>query len=241
MCYGPTRLSQKAWGAGVIKAYGYMGTVGQGRPPADDMRPQRDAIENYCSLNGMETVCWYREEEEEAGQNRSELARMMVDLETNTHGVKTVVVDRLDSLAADIMVQEAIIRDFERMGVRLISAAEGPDLCSTDPNRTLIRHMFGILAQYEKMILVQKLKAARRRVRRNEGNADSARRYGDGSSEERHVIRRIRLMRRRRKGGFKGMTCQQIADRLNAEGVQTKRGKRWTAPLVHYFATRNKS
>ena len=34
-------------------------------------------------------------------------------------------------------------------------------------------------------------------------------------------------MRRKRKGGLKGMTLQAIADQLNEEGIRTKTGKKW--------------
>jgi DNA invertase Pin-like site-specific DNA recombinase len=53
-------------------------------------------------------------------------------------GVRTVVIEKLDRLARDLMVQEHIIRDLQERGITLISAAE-PDLCSNDPTRKLLR------------------------------------------------------------------------------------------------------
>ena len=51
--------------------------------------------------------------------------------------------------------------------------------------------------------------------------------YGE-TPEEKHIIQRIRAMRRKRRNGTPGMTLQEIADRLNGEGITTKDGKTWT-------------
>ena len=40
--------------------------------------------------------------------------------------------------------------------------------------------------------------------------------------EEKRVVTRMKLMRRNKKGGFRGMTYQQIAETLNAEGIDTR-------------------
>ena len=39
-------------------------------------------------------------------------------------------------------------------------------------------------------------------------------------------------MRRKRKGGLKGMSLQQIADKLNGDGIRTKTGKLWQRAQV---------
>jgi hypothetical protein len=64
---------------------------------------------------------------------------MMTALMSN--GTRTVVVERLDRVARDLMVQESILADFKRKGLEVVSVAE-PDLCSHDPSRVLMRQMF---------------------------------------------------------------------------------------------------
>jgi DNA invertase Pin-like site-specific DNA recombinase len=160
----------------------------------------------------------------------------MVDLDKNGHEVQIVLIERLDRLARDIMTQEAIIRDLTKMGVQLISVDEGPDLASDDPTRELLRVFIGAVAQYEKRILVLKLRAARERKREREGKCEGAKAYGEDSPEEQAVIKRIRLLRRRRKGKHPGMTYKQIAELLNAEGIRTKKGRTWRAQSVYHVA-----
>lgn len=59
--------------------------------------------------------------------------------------------------------------------------------------------------------------------------------YGD-TPEEQKVVQRIRAMRRTGKNETPGMTLQQIADRLNAEGITTKDGLKWTPTQVFNVA-----
>ena len=43
--------------------------------------------------------------------------------------------------------------------------------------------------------------------------------------DAKQIIKRIKLMRRRRKGLHPGMTYRAIADVLNSEGIRTKKGR----------------
>jgi DNA invertase Pin-like site-specific DNA recombinase len=219
-------------------AFGYLRVSSQGQLEGDGPERQRHKITSFCKANGIEVKGWYRESETGTKQDRPELARLMIDLEQNGHEVRMVVIERLDRLARDLMVQEAIIRDFKRMGVQLVSVDEGRDLAGDDPTRKLVRQVLGAIAEYEKTMLVLKLKAARDRKRRKTGKCEGRKRYGEESVEERRVIRRIKLMRRMRRGGYKGLTHQAIADKLNAEGLVTQQGKKWTAQLVHHVCTK---
>ena len=51
----------------------------------------------------------------------------------------------------------------ESLGNQLLSVAE-PDLLQDDPSRKLMRQIFGAIAEYEKTMIVLKLRGARMRV-----------------------------------------------------------------------------
>ena len=75
-------------------------------------------------------------------------------LESN--GVRTVIVERADRLARDLMVQEVILAQFVKVGARILTA-DGVDLTSSDdPTRRLIRQVLGAEAEVEKNVLVLK-------------------------------------------------------------------------------------
>lgn len=221
------------------KAYVYLRVSSQGQLNGDGPERQQDKITRYCNGNGIEIVGWYEESETGTTQDRPELARLMVDLEQNGHEINMVLIESLSRLARDLMVQEAIIRDLNRAGVQLVSVDEGHDLATTDdPTRKLVRQVLGAISEYEKTMLVLKLKAARDRKRKRTGKCEGRKAYGEESEKEREIIRTIKLMRRRRRGGHAGMSYQAIADRLNSEGLRTMQGKQWTASIVHHIATK---
>jgi DNA invertase Pin-like site-specific DNA recombinase len=94
----------------------------------------------------------------------------------HSNGTKLVLVERLDRLASDLMIQESIIAEMKRHGFEIFSVAE-PDLCSDDPSRTLMRQMLGAFAQYERAIIVQKIRGARQRSRAKNGRREGRKPY----------------------------------------------------------------
>jgi DNA invertase Pin-like site-specific DNA recombinase len=124
-------------------------------------------------------------------ENRSAFSEMMVALLAN--GTRTVLIEKLDRLARDLMVQESIIADFKRKGLTIISVAE-PDLCSDDPSRKLIRQILGAFSEYEKTMIVLKLRGARVRKRAANGVCEGRKPYGTRPGEA-EVISRILSLR----------------------------------------------
>jgi DNA invertase Pin-like site-specific DNA recombinase len=119
--------------------------------------------------------------------------------------------ERLDRRARDLMVQESIVADFKRKGLSIISVNE-PDLCSDDPSRILMRQMLGAFFQYEKTLLVAKLKGARIRAKAVNGTCEDRKPYGARPGED-QVIERIMALR------AKGTAMDTIAETLLLAGV----------------------
>jgi DNA invertase Pin-like site-specific DNA recombinase len=221
------------------KCFAYLRVSGASQTKGDGFPRQEEAIRDYAKVHGLQVVEVFREKGVSGTvEDRPALARLMVSLEQNRHGVQTVIIEKLDRLARDLMVQEAIIRDFQKSGFNLVSAMEGPDLCGDDPTRKLFRQMMGAVAEYDKTMLVYKLKAARERARAKTGKCEGRKGYRD-SEEGRAIIRKIRALRRKPKYGRR-RTWQEIADRLNAEGVLTLDGNTWTLYRVQQTASASK-
>jgi len=222
----------------MVKAYAYTRVSGATQVKKDGLTRQASAIKRYSKANGYEVVQVFREEGVSGTlEERPALATLMVDLEQNGHGIKTVIIEKLDRLARDLMVQEAIVRDFQRHGYQLVSTAEGPDLADDDGTRKLIRQIFGAVAEYDKTMLVAKLRAARDRKRKATGRCEGPLPYGQDEHEQK-VVRRIRRMRRKGRDGKPSMTLKLICDTLNSEGIPTRRGKLWTPAQLHYILKR---
>lgn len=184
---------------------------------------------DYAEANGITIAAIFREEGVSGTlEHRPELARLLIDLEENGHGIKTVIIERMDRLARDLMVQEAIIADLQKHGFDLISVSEGADLLSEDPTRKLVRQVLGAISEYDKTMLVLKLRAARERKRVKNGKCEGRKSYSEAMPE---VIQEIRRLRRARKG-MKRRTYIQVAEELNVQGYKTMTGKAFNGQQV---------
>lgn len=145
------------------------------------------------------------------GFDRPGLTDLFVALRSN--GVRTVLVENASRLARDLMGGEVILAEFRKLGVTVIAADSGVDLTvgNNDPTSVLIRQILGAVAQFEKSILVQKLRASRVRIRRSSGRCEGRKPYGS-TPEEQAVISRIKTLH------ADGKTQKEICEVLNAEG-----------------------
>jgi DNA invertase Pin-like site-specific DNA recombinase len=165
--------------------------------------------------------------------DRPGLAALLDHIES--HGIRNVIVERVDRLARDLMVQEVIVGQFAKAGARILTA-DGVDLTSADddPTRRLIRQVLGAVAEFEKRVLVLKLRAARDRRRRRGERVEGAKPYGHSPSEV-AVIGRIRALRRKPARGRR-LAFASIAAQLNAEGHRNRAGREWSVQMVHHVA-----
>jgi DNA invertase Pin-like site-specific DNA recombinase len=212
------------------KAHAYLRVSGKGQVGGDGFTRQLKAIREYAAAHDIKIVKVFREEGVSGGkdlENRPALLELMTALHSN--GVKLVLVEKLDRLARDLMIQETIIGDLRKNGFDLISVAE-PDLLKDDPSRKMMRHIFGAIAEYEKTMIVLKLRGARVRARAKEGRCEGRKPYGfyDGESA---TIERMKALR------ATGMGFDRIAAQLNAEGLNTRTGKRWHGLVVNRILT----
>jgi DNA invertase Pin-like site-specific DNA recombinase len=222
------------------KAVSYLRVSGKGQVDGDGFPRQRDAIARYAAANGVNLVDEYLD----AGvsgtkelENRAGLAQLLDRLESN--GVKLVIIERADRLARDLIVSEAILDQFIKIGVKVVSA-DGTDLTagdSSNPEAKFHRQIMGAAAELEKNILVLKLKAARGRKRRETGKCEGRKAYGEITREIAGLDRIKKLARKPRDA--KRRSCGVIAQLLNVEGVPSRTGKPWNRGTVWTVCKRN--
>src|ERR1035441_3361734 len=212
------------------KAFGYLRVSGKGQVDGDGFPRQLQAINGYAAAHDIAVVKVFREKGvtgSKESMDRPAFAEMMTALHSN--GVRTIIIEKLDRLARDLMVQEATIADLQKHGFTLVSVAE-PDLMASDPTRILMRQLMGAVAQYDKSQIVLKLRGARMRMRAKEGRCEGRKPYGFYDGEE-AVIERMKALR------ATGLGFDRIAAQLNTEGLKTRTGARWHGLLVNRILT----
>jgi DNA invertase Pin-like site-specific DNA recombinase len=215
----------------LTKAFAYIRVSGKGQVDGDGFPRQKAAIKAYADTHGIRIKQWFQEEGVSGTkdlENRPALQELMLALHSN--GVRQVLIEKLDRLARDLMVQETIIGDLLRNGFEIVSVAE-PDLCSDDPSRKLVRQVFGAIAEYERAMIVLKLRAARQRKRIRDGRCEGRKPFGEREGEQ-EIIERIQKL------SAKGMNYSQIADNLNAERLPTRANGQWFPATVSRILAR---
>lgn len=223
----------------MIPAFAYLRVSGKSQLDGDGFPRQREAIASWASAAGIEIVAEFVERAvpgKTEWEDRPAWAEMMAQAGAGT----TILIESLNRLARDLMVQEHIIADLRKRGITLISAAE-PDLCVDDPSRKLLRQIMGAIAEYDRAMIVLKLRGARRRNKaaglRGEG------RVPFGGADRNGVIRRgeaeaLVMMRQHRDAGH---TYANVAVAMNQSQYKTRYGKPWIAATIQTILRREEA
>lgn len=223
------------------KAFGYFRISGKGQISGHGIPRQRDAVARFADAHGFDVVARFEDVFTGAkdGFDRPGLTDLFVRIKAN--GVRVVLVERADRLARDLMVGELILAEFRKHGVKVIACDSGTDLTvdDDDPTRVLIRQVLGAVSQWDKSVIVQKLRAARERRRRDTGRCEGVKPFGTFKGEGRAVARIVELHKKSR--GKPRLSLAQIAAALNDEGVPTRSGRPWARTTVHKIICRHRA
>lgn len=224
-----------------MKAFSYLRVSGKSQVSGDGFDRQREAINRYAKANGIEIVDEFRDEGVSGTTelaDRDGLARLFDRIASN--GVRLVLVERADRLARDLLVGEVLLSQFRERGVKVIEAASNNELTADDgdPTKILIRQLLGAVAQFDKNVVVRKLRAARDRHRQKHGRCEGRKPYGTFAGED-LVLNQIMAMRRKPRNGRR-MSYQKIADSLNATGIFSRYGNEWRGDTMRNIVVRER-
>ena len=151
-------------------------------------------------------------------QNRPAFMQMFNKLAEN--GTNLVLVSNQDRLSRQLLIQELIIRDFNELGISIISVANG-DLTNTDDEHAnMVRQVIGSLIQMERHKLTRRLRIAREKVRNEKGKCEGRKPLQESNPDLLKAV--LRLHRKSPKAPRR--TYKQISQILNDEGFTTSKG-----------------
>jgi DNA invertase Pin-like site-specific DNA recombinase len=147
---------------------------------------QLTELRDYASRQGWETVEYL--EKESSAKKRPVFDQLREDARNKRFDV--VIVWKLDRAFRKISQLIEVIQEFDRFGIRFIATTMGIDTDNRSPMGKLIIHLFGVLAEFERDLLIERTKA---------GLAE-ARRQGHIGGRPGKVYRRDRAAELRRQG-----------------------------------------
>lgn len=217
-----------------MKAIAYIRVSGQGQCEGDGPDRQREKIKAFCASHLFQYAAEAFEQgvsgTVEALDRPAFVDALSLVPANNTVGENPycIVVERMDRLARDLMVQELLLSECRKRGIKVYAADQGLIDVANDagnPTQTLVRQIMGAIAQWEKSVIVMKLRGARERKKRETGRCEGPLPYGATQAEQ-EVLDFIR------RGLQDGRPYSHIAASLNLSGLKTRTGKPWSKARV---------
>jgi DNA invertase Pin-like site-specific DNA recombinase len=192
---------------------------------------QKAALRAWCKANGHRLTSILSDEGISGAKELEDRPGLADALDMiRSRKAQGIVVPRLDRLARDLIVQETVLAEIRRIGGEVFSTSPAEASYLTDdpddPSRKMIRQVLGAVSEYERSMVVLRLRNGRRRKAQMGGYASGAPAFGlearDGdlikSPDEQMTIKRMAELR------ASGASLREICSALESEGHQTKRG-----------------
>jgi DNA invertase Pin-like site-specific DNA recombinase len=213
-----------------VKAFAYLRTSSAANVGADkdSAKRQRAAIDAYAKANGVEIVGEFYDAAVSGADPvtvRAGFAAMLERIAGN--GVRRIVVETASRFARDLIVAETGFKMLQERGIELIAADSPESFADDTPTSVMIRQVLASVSEFEKAMVVAKLRGARDRKSLAAGKR----------IEGRKRIRDLALVEavRQARAGYPGDTLQAIADRLSASGWRNSNGGTLHAMMVKRF------
>ena len=219
----------------VIPSVSYLRCSGENQIQGDTWDRQQSVILKYATPNSFEVVKEFRDEGVTGKMELEGRSGLSACIEyVRTEGIKVVLIEDSTRLARDMIVAEIVIREFQKIGVRVISASGGVDLTEGDdsnPTAKLIRQILAAVSEFERCCITLKLRGARERKREATGRCEGVLPFGDkpGEASSLEMMKSLRAA---------GLSCDKIADALNANGIPARRGGPWRGDTVNRILKR---
>lgn len=155
------------------------------RVSKESQNPENQIIElrEYAERRGFEVYRVYVDRVSGARDSRPALNDLMMDARQKRFDV--VLVWKLDRLGRSLQHLIQIISEWENLGINFICVTQNID--TTSPSGKLIFHIFGAIAEFERELIRERVRAGLRRARREgkklgrpKGSKDKERRRRSG-------------------------------------------------------------
>jgi DNA invertase Pin-like site-specific DNA recombinase len=207
----------------------------------DSLDAQAETIRTWAESEGHQIVGTYSDDGISGAKGADEREGLALAIGSIVYnGAEGLALHRLDRLARELHLQEAILAQVWDAGGCVFEVIGGEVLADdpTDPMRTFARQVCGAARQLERGMIVARMQGGRRRARERGKHIGGSAPYGyrvaeSGNllpiAEEQEHIRRVVELR------TSGATFRAIAETLEREGA----GK-WSAMKCRRIWERNK-
>lgn len=207
-----------------MNVFGYLRVSGASQVDGDGPERQRVSIKTFCARHGL-TICGWFEDLGVSGTVEAAFRPGFAQMVEHASRVGGIVAENSSRLARDMMVSEMLLAQCRKVGLKVFAAdySELVDLtCNDNPSATAMRQLMQTFSQWDKSMLVARLRAARERT----GHFGGKRAWGKDNPREQEIEKvMIQLAKKWEAEGLS--PCGRIADALNEAELFGRRGERW--------------
>ena len=177
------------------EAFAYLRTSSAGSVGADkdsDKR-QRTAIQAFARSHGYSIVEEFYDAAVSGAdpiEARPGFTALLARIAGN--GVRPIIAETANRFARDLMVQEVGFAMLQGLGITLIAADSPSSFLDDGPTSKLIRQILGAVSEFDKAMIVAKLRGARERVRRTKGKCEGRKSYAEARPDTVALARQLR-------------------------------------------------
>lgn len=197
----------------------------------EGLETQRSEIQAWADREGHTIVGWFVDEGKSGSEGLDTRTGLATALCANS---QALVVYKLDRLARDLVIQETVLSEAKRVGMKVFSTMAGEseylvdDL--NDPTRKLIRQILGAIGDYDRAMIRLRMKAGADRKKAGGGYGGGGVPFGYRVNPLTHDLEAdpreqeaLALM-----VSLKGSeSLRGIARRLDEAGLAPRKGKSW--------------
>jgi site-specific DNA recombinase len=216
-----------------IQVIGYCRVSTEYQRENTSLDKQEADIRDFCRLHNLELVNIVADAESGYGPANKRPAFVRAINYLQTGEAQALVVWKLDRYSRNVKEGLELFSYFEKKGYDLISVRD--QINTATPAGRAFFQMALVFAEWERNTIVERVKTGlavkRARGEFAGGSAPYGWRIEDGCIVL-HVEEQKRLERMRRWQESDLMSCKAIAEKLNAEGIPSKRGGLWSDETV---------
>lgn len=225
-------------------SYGYIRVSGKGQVEGDGPDRQREAIEKFCREFALGEPLIYFDAAVSGtreAMDRPKFVEMLEAIERLRKALPSaevcMVVECVDRMARELLVAELLLAQCAKRKIKVFAANLGrlEDLAAADedPTRKALRQIMEVMAEWEKTMLVRKLRAARNRIRLRKGRCEGPLPYGHHSNPKEYRTRK-RMVELHKEG----RSFADIAELMTYEGFRRRNGDAWSKAAVYQVLMR---
>lgn len=197
----------------------------------DSQERQAKAVRTYAARHGIEIVHEYYDAAVSGADpvaDRKGFGAMLAYMLGN--GARMIIVETANRFARDLIVQETGYMMLKAKGIQLVAVDSPESFISDTPTAVMVRQILGSVSQFEKAMVVDKLRGARDRKSAKLGHrVEGAKHLGRIPPE--HTRAAV-------KAAEQGLSLREISAHLASLGLLAQSGKAYGASAVRTMLKR---